>query len=32
MKWVLLAAAVGVGVLVAIEMPQLVRYIKIERM
>jgi len=32
MKWVLMALAVGLGVMVAMEMPSLVRYIKIERM
>jgi hypothetical protein len=32
MKWVMLALAVGVGVVVALEIPQIVRYVKLERM
>jgi len=32
MKWVMLAVAVGLGVVVALELPQIVRYVKIERM
>lgn len=32
MKWVMVALAVGLGVMVAMEIPQIMRYVKIERM
>ena len=32
MKWVLAAVAVGAAVIIAFEVPSIVRYIKIERM
>jgi len=32
MKWFLAAVVVGAAVMIAMEMPSLVRYIKIERM
>jgi hypothetical protein len=32
MRWVMLALVVGVGVVIAMEIPQIVRYVKIERM
>lgn len=32
MKWVMLALGVGFAIALAIEMPEIVRYVKIERM
>jgi hypothetical protein len=32
MKWLLAVVAVGAAVMIAMEMPSIVRYIKIERM